>query len=239
MSGNAHPPRASIDRRVRRTRDRLGDALVELVQEKPFEEITVQKVLERAEVGRSTFYEHYRDKDDLFQSDIDEFLELFASMISRSGEKSERILPVREFVSHVGENQKLHDAIVASGKMHDFMELAQGHFARGIEGRFAEIPRTKGMDAARRAAYAQAFAGACLSLVTSWMRSKNARSPQELDDLFHSMVWSGIGAGETSKSVGAEKIEGTVRDRAERNEVGAAGSVASAARSVANEKLRG
>jgi AcrR family transcriptional regulator len=39
------------DARVRRTRDALGDALVALMQEKPFETITVQDVLDRAKVG--------------------------------------------------------------------------------------------------------------------------------------------------------------------------------------------
>ena len=50
------------DKRIRRTRDTLGDALVDLIQEKPFDEITVQQILDRAGVGRSTFYEHYATK---------------------------------------------------------------------------------------------------------------------------------------------------------------------------------
>ncbi len=64
VEGNAKA--AKVDRRIRRTRDTLGDALVQLIQEKPFDEITVQDVLDRACVGRTTFYTHYRDKDDLF-----------------------------------------------------------------------------------------------------------------------------------------------------------------------------
>src|ERR1035438_4682376 len=72
-----------IDRRVRRTRDRLGDAIIGLMQEKPFETLTVQQVLARAGVGRSTFYSHYRDKDDLFLSDLEEFLEMMSTLILR------------------------------------------------------------------------------------------------------------------------------------------------------------
>jgi AcrR family transcriptional regulator len=66
------------DPRVRRTRDRLGDALVELLVEKSFDDITVHDVLERAGVSRSTFYTHYRDKNDLFLSDAEEFFEALA-----------------------------------------------------------------------------------------------------------------------------------------------------------------
>ncbi|MEV7778851.1 TetR/AcrR family transcriptional regulator [Kitasatospora sp. NPDC088351] len=53
------------DRRVRRTRSALGAALVELVLEKGFHTVTVDQLVERADVGRATFYAHYRDKEDL------------------------------------------------------------------------------------------------------------------------------------------------------------------------------
>ena len=53
------------DARVKRTRDQLGSALIQLIVEKPINDVTVQDVLDRSGVGRSTFYLHYRDKDDL------------------------------------------------------------------------------------------------------------------------------------------------------------------------------
>ena len=46
------------DPRVKRTRDALGGALLSLIGEKPFAEITVQDVLDRANVSRSKFYAH-------------------------------------------------------------------------------------------------------------------------------------------------------------------------------------
>src|SRR4026208_715870 len=101
MSKNQHLPLADskkkTDARVRRTRDALGDALVALMQEKPFDAITVQEVLDRAHVGRSTFYSHYSDKDDLLMSDAEEFFESVAMMLSALGDKSDRVFPVREF----------------------------------------------------------------------------------------------------------------------------------------------
>jgi len=51
------------------------------MQEKSFEEITVQDLLERAGVGRSTFYVHYRDKDDLFLSDVEDFFEKVSTVL--------------------------------------------------------------------------------------------------------------------------------------------------------------
>ncbi len=66
MSGN--------DRRVRRTRATLHRALIELMIEHGYDRVTVQDVLERADVGRSTFYAHYRSKDDLLVVSGTEYL---------------------------------------------------------------------------------------------------------------------------------------------------------------------
>src|SRR5512134_762137 len=59
------------DRRVQRTRQSLQDALVELIVEKGYEDITIQDVIDRANVGRSTFYTHFLDKEDLFLSEFE------------------------------------------------------------------------------------------------------------------------------------------------------------------------
>jgi AcrR family transcriptional regulator len=62
---------AATDRRVRRTRQLLREALMELTLECGYDRITVQDILDRADVGRSTFYAHYRDKDDLLVSEFE------------------------------------------------------------------------------------------------------------------------------------------------------------------------
>src|SRR5436190_21609435 len=78
LSGNDVDLARSIQGRAERTRHRLGGALIALVQEKPFDTITVQDVLDRANVSRATFYTHFRDQDDLFLSQVDEFLDWMA-----------------------------------------------------------------------------------------------------------------------------------------------------------------
>ena len=105
---HGHAPARKMDARVRRTRDALGDALVALMQEKDFSDITLQEVLARAGVGRSTFYVHFKDKDDLFMSDADEFFEAISMALVVHGDKSERVAPV-------------HDARL------DFLDFLPGH----------------------------------------------------------------------------------------------------------------
>jgi AcrR family transcriptional regulator len=180
------------DARVRRTRDALGDALVALMQEKPFETITVQDVLDRAKVGRSTFYSHYTDKDDLLMSDAEEFFESVSMLLSLRGDKSDRVFPVKEFFSHIAEAQQFVNALMASGKFHDNMELAHGLFARGIQRRLSELPKGQGIAAEELPAIAYAHAGALMSLLQWWIDRGMKQSPAEMDQLFHRMVWKGV-----------------------------------------------
>lgn len=198
MSENNHlhlvAAKKRMDARVRRTRDALGDALVALMQEKPFDTITVQDVLDRAKVGRSTFYALYSDKDDLLMSDAEEFFEAISMMLSVRGDQSDRVFPVREFFSHITEAKQFVEALVSSGKFHDNMELAHGLFARGIERRLSELPRGRGISAAERPAIAFAHAGALLSLLTWWIARGMRQPPEEMDQLFHKMVWKGVEA---------------------------------------------
>src|SRR5215213_8734136 len=67
-----------LDRRVQKTRKLLQDALIELVAEKGYESVTVQEILEKGNVGRSTFYAHFQDKEHLLHSILERLNELFA-----------------------------------------------------------------------------------------------------------------------------------------------------------------
>ena len=189
MSTNAPASKPKLDRRIQRTREQLGAALVELIQQKPFDSITVQDVLDRANIGRSTFYTHFRDKNDLFLSDIDDFMAHTATVLSRQSPESERVAPVKELFAHVAEMRPFYTAMIASGKLHDVLEIAQEHFARGIEQRLAEIPRARTIPAAERGAIAHAHAGALLSVMTWWLDRNSTSTPAEMDALFHRIVW--------------------------------------------------
>jgi AcrR family transcriptional regulator len=196
MSKNQHLPLAGsnkkTDARVRRTRDALGDALIALMQEKAFETITVQEVLDRAHVSRSTFYTHYSDKDDLLMSDSEEFFEALSMALSEHSDKSDRVFPVKEFFNHLADVQPFYKALVKSGKFQENMELARGHFARGIERRLSELPRANSIPASERCAIAFTHAGALLSLLTWWLDRGMREPPEQMDKLFHRMVWNGL-----------------------------------------------
>jgi AcrR family transcriptional regulator len=193
------PPKK--DARVLRTRDRLGDALIALMKEQPFDQITVQQVLDRAEVSRSTFYTHYTGKEDLFLGDVDDFWEYMSTRLARHGEKSNRVAPVRELFAHVADVGEFRAALQASGRVHDVLELGRGHFARAIEKRLTELSQANRSDPGRNAVLAEMFSGALFALLDRWLNASEKETPAQMDDLFHQMVWGALGATAREKNV--------------------------------------
>ena len=65
------------DRRIQHMRELLQKALIELIDDRGHDTVTIQHIVERANIGRSTFYKHYYSKDDLFMSCHESFVSSF------------------------------------------------------------------------------------------------------------------------------------------------------------------
>ena len=114
----------------------------------------MQEVLDRAAVGRSTFYLHFRSQDDLLFSQLEMFLETMSTALSRQKEESNRLVAVTEMFAHIGGQNKMYRALRDSGRLDDFFDLAQDFFARGIEQRLKEsrqVPKLAQRELAVRA----------------------------------------------------------------------------------------
>ena len=101
------------DRRVRRTRKLLHSAFLELVVEKGYDKITIQDILDRADVGRSTFYVHFRDKEALLSASFDDMrhqLEeaLTAIPVSKAVDVT---LPATLLFEHAQRHQQIYRAL--------------------------------------------------------------------------------------------------------------------------------
>lgn len=132
---NGKPP----DRRVQRTRKLLQDALVELILEKGYEAITVQDVIDRANVGRSTFYTHFQDTEMLFFSTFEWLWREFENHLPKyptGGPQSPWELTLLLF-QHVQSHSRLYKALMgeragttAIAKNHLIMKMhVQEHLA--------------------------------------------------------------------------------------------------------------
>lgn len=101
------------DRRTRRTRRVLHEALISLILEKGYERVTVQELLDRADIVRSTFYAHYRDKDALLLSCFEDILaELRAAVETMApGMPANPARPAQILYEHAYRNQSVYRAL--------------------------------------------------------------------------------------------------------------------------------
>jgi AcrR family transcriptional regulator len=136
------------DRRVRRTRRLLREALLELVAEKGYDRVTVQDVIDRADLSRATFYAHFRDKDDLLVSGLDELEErlrnAMAAFVDEGEGASERALAtVQALLEHVAAHRSLYrsssggraEALVNRHLRRRLTALARHHYQEIVDSR--------------------------------------------------------------------------------------------------------
>jgi AcrR family transcriptional regulator len=171
-----------IDRRVLRTRRTLRDALITLILERGWEKVSVQDVCDRADVGRSTFYVHFVDKEDLLVGSLDDLRK--ALRAGQAGASSRPLGFTRGLIDHAHEQQRLFRAIIGkrSGlQVHKrFRELVTALVREDLS--TLPIPR------ARMEATVHYLAGAFLELLIWWVDARNAMPPSELEELFHQLT---------------------------------------------------
>jgi AcrR family transcriptional regulator len=200
QTASARSSRAKIDRRVERTTRALGGALMALMLERNFDNITVQHILERAGVGRSTFYAHFRNKNDVLLTDYERMLALMERSLDLDSARELRVAPVEELFSHVREAHHLVDALRSSGHLELMWDVGVGHIARMIERRIDLLSPGVNAGAMPVALASRLFAGALFEMLKWWLDRDQGFSPEEMDRMFHDVVRNalrGSGRGRT------------------------------------------
>lgn len=169
-----------------RTTRALAHALIELIQERRYDDITVQQIIDRAGVGRATFYAHYRNKDDALHSSYEGLFAIFESVLDRSVERRRRLFPVAEFVAHVVEQHELRNALRRSGRLEEAYEMFAGHIAAIIERRLASWDDVQPTISRRLAA--RMLAGALLEMLRWAEDHPSVAGPEDMDRAFHELA---------------------------------------------------
>lgn len=177
------------DPRVRRSVRALGHALVELLHERDFDAITVQDVLDRAGVGRTTFYAHYRNKEDVLFSGLESVIGMFAERLDRPS-ITQRLLPVTEFLGHIAEVDQFLGALRRSGKFDEMMSLMMDYMARLIEKRI--VPAPGAQPTVPPQLLARMLAAAFVEMLRWWTEQSARASPAQMDATFHALAGAAI-----------------------------------------------
>lgn len=160
MSGNAVHER--IDRRRARTHQALTEAFVSLMLTKRYDDFGVADIVERANVGRSTFYEHFGSKDALLRASMNGLLEVLAEA-GATGAVSPRL---RKVIDHFWENRRLGRMVFS----HPLRILIERQLADIIGVRLGE----------RRKLAAMQIAAAQLTALEAWVTGGASATPEEM-----------------------------------------------------------
>jgi AcrR family transcriptional regulator len=180
------------DRREWRTRRSLSDALIELILKKRYDAITVQNVIDRADVGRSTFYAHYRNKEDLFLSDWKRLLDWFVSQIEWENVGQGRFVPVLELFRHVQEFHHFYRALARSKKTDLIFQTGVCHLSERIDDVLTSLLVGKPQPSVPVAVLSNYLASEILALLKWWTEHSMPYPPERMDEMFHELVVPGF-----------------------------------------------
>jgi len=184
-----------LDARTLRTYRALSDALVDLMKTREFDAITVQDLLDRAGVGRATFYTHFRNKDDFLLTDLERMLAAVESHFDLTAGRTTRVAPIAELFEHFADAKPFVEALERSGRSEVVLDIASGHLARIIERRLRALdiqPPDLPLTAAARV-----FGAMAMELAKWWLSRETRFSARDMDSRFHELVWRGLGAKAT------------------------------------------
>ena len=183
------------DRRVQRTQRALHKALMSRILEKKYDTITVQEILDLADVGRSTFYTHFQDKDALLVNGLENVKGLLATAqtgaAERPGKSYERIigfsLPMFE---HAFEFRAVNRALFGSG--------AEVIVRRQIQSALIAVvsPEVKQQFQKRKVGDCTVspelltyfLVSTYISVLNWWLNTKNSLQPREIDQAYRQLV---------------------------------------------------
>ncbi len=192
------------DRRIRRTKGRLKEALLELINERDYDAITIEDLTERADVGRSTFYSHFTSKEDLLFAGFDHWLLSLTETNANGGKETGPNHDARfrfslPLLRHIHSQRRFFQATIVRGSDAQIRQKITALLAQPVRvelERMSPLEKTTRRKAHRRndeaerlrEAQAHAVVGAFLGLVTWWVNDAPNVSAEALDHVFQRLV---------------------------------------------------
>jgi AcrR family transcriptional regulator len=206
MSSTKHMPRndrekspASIDRRALRTRQTLHETLIRLIGERDYDEITVADIADEANVGRSTFYAHFTDKDDLLRAGIGHLRQMLIheheAAVGGEGRADQRALGFAGFLTeHLKERHQLYRAMMRGRAGPIILEQIRQFLCEIVRSELTAAARKRPGKAAAAEFAVQFVVGAYMSVVTWWLDRGAREKPQEIERAFRDLALGGLSA---------------------------------------------
>ena len=179
------------DRRTVRTKEFLRQALMELIAERGYERLSVQDIIDRANIGRSTFYTHFHDKEDLLVSG---FNNLGASTLLEFApdEKRPTFITMVPLLEHGAGQYHLFKMMTGGSGMDAIMRKLQKQLARNLDETIHSLIGDGSRPDVPVNVMAHLLASSFLSLMKWWLENGMPHSPAETDAMFQKMIMPGF-----------------------------------------------
>jgi AcrR family transcriptional regulator len=187
---------AGVDARTRRTTTALAHALIQLIQESDggFKEITVRQILQRAGVGRTAFYSHFRSKEDVLHSTYEGIFGAHKEQLRQDTSAKPRLFPVSEFLEHLAGAKPVMVAFRKAGLADDMRSQFIGYAADIIECRIRDL----NLSTTVQPRLAARMLAAALIESMDWWFDHESIAAAEIDTAFHLLARTLIVSRSTS-----------------------------------------
>lgn len=177
-----------LDRRVLRTRKLLREAMMDLIMEEGYDAISIQDITDKANLGRATFYLHFKDRDELLLEVIEEFLADFLEQVPQITEAQWRLDDTKALTrlfDFAAEHYDLYRIlIIGSGGITAARQL-QHSVAKNIQTYIeTEITDQHRTPAVPVDFIANHFAGSLLATIYWWLDSDLPYTAEEMAEMF-------------------------------------------------------
>jgi AcrR family transcriptional regulator len=185
-----------IDRRVERTREILRKSLLDLMSEREYDAITIQDIVNRANIGRTTFYLHYKSKDELFMSCHESMVREFRVGLLHPHSQDELLSPeipagLKSAYRHLEESRAMLYSVFQGKdgllRLRQLRDWNAHQIEANLRVAFAEVESSIPLDV-----LSTYLAGAQITLLHWWLEKRRPHTLQELGQTFHRLQRAAI-----------------------------------------------
>lgn len=185
-----------MDRRMQKTRESIFSAFSLLLAQKRYSKITVQEIIDAANIGRSTFYSHFETKDDLLKalcSDI--FNHIFSEELNSetthdfSSADNDLNIKITHILYHLKDSKRDIKGILSCESRELFLNV----FKSSLEKLFIGFASETVLPRIPKAYVVNHLAGSFVETVKWWVLSDMEQSPEDLAEYYFAVNTSSIG----------------------------------------------
>jgi AcrR family transcriptional regulator len=186
---------AKPDRRINRTREALFQTLSTLMLEKRYDDITVQDIIDRANVGRSTFYAHFQDKEDLASSLFAHVLDSLTGAMEKNDLTLHNFLPGRDLFEHIREHYPMFKALTSGRGLDLFFGKGQEYWSKRMAERLQAMLPAGQESSIPIPILATYISGTFVTLLKWWVDNKMPYTSDRMAEIVEQLVMPSVHVG--------------------------------------------